>query len=390
MARDFWQTVRKAVRIDKIKKSLTIPAGTYNCGFTRASLYQVGTVSPAKLASNITLSNTQVTIDFWAKLIPSTVSPCDIFALVSSSAAGDIRMAVTGSTTIMTIITSLNTYTFTVNEVFYHEWHRFTVTFSVTDNELRLYVDAELKGAVTTTGNLVDNDFSFVFGSAAILGQSIGYYNELALYATRKIQEAIRQTSSFKANIGAYGTNLQGYWKLNNLSATVCAPSVGAIDINAQSGFHALSTEEYAPIKFGASFVAVQYPVTLGYKASLQFPKKAPDDITGMFVVRWTDDDGVVQRRKLWDMDGVDIGPAPAAYNGEPLSSPFYLEFWNIDGNATAVIPSDIVLRVSKCSKPTTSYDTTAVSAGTVTADSTLAEPFSLTLPATFASQQTY
>lgn len=389
MSRDFWNTKRLAPRVDKIKKSLTIPAGDYDCCFTRASVYNPTTVSALRLQSNITLSATQLTIDYWAKysITPLGIN-VDAFSLIDSSGVASIRMNLRSSTTVMTIVTSLGTYTFTVLRSFYYEWHRFTVTFSVTDNELRLYVDEVLMGAVTTTGNLINNDFAFNLGQAAFLGQAIGFVNELALYATRKTQEAIIQIKSFKANIGAYGTNLQGYWKLNNFAAGISSPSVGSIDIISASA--TLDTTEYAPVKFGSSFVVAQHNVTLTHKCSLRFPETPPDETTGMLVVRWVDDNEVTQRRKLWDLDGVDIGPPPATYNGEPIAETFSIELWNIDGQETCVIPEEIVLRISKTTDPTNSHDDTSVSAAVITADSTLAEAFSLTLPATFNSQQTY
>ena len=74
------------------------------------------------------------------------------------------------------------------------------------------------------------------------------------------------------------------------------------------------------------------------------------------------------------------------------MGSDINLELWNIDGEATCVLPSDLTLYISYCTNPTTSYDKThqaAIAAPTV--DTTLAEGFPLTpFPLQFNEQQTY
>lgn len=392
MPRDFWQTIRPAIKVDRIKKSITLDAAEFDCGFERASVYQRGTVSPLRLASNVTLSNTQVTIDFWAKFLSvPALSTWDVFSMVGSpGAATEIRMTMRPGDFDVKIITSLGTYTLTQEGNYFNEWHRYTITFSVTDNLLLLYIDGVVVNSVSTTGNLTDNDFTVVLGQALFLTQGIGYWNELALYSNRKTAEAIKQIASFKGNIGAYGTGLQGYWKLNNLDAGgISVASVGSIDISGNGG-QTLNTEEYASIKFGASFIAARYRLTAAQKISFRFPVVPPNNTTGQLCVSWLDDDGVLQRRKFWTLEGVDIAPNPATYNGEPVGPSFDLEWWNIDGMATIVVPEDLVLRTSKTTAIQTSYDSTAIVEVAATADTTIAEAFSLTLPSTFQSQQTY
>ena len=397
MGRDFWNTIRLALRVDKIKGSLTLPAATYDCGFERASVYHPNNTSPLRLPSNITLSSTAVTIDFWAKIFPSQTASYDFLALVDSGATREIRMSISQTTGLITIsaITSAGSYSFTVPNLYFNNWTRFTITFSTANLIMKLYVNSVLVNSVVIAGNLTNNTFAFAFGTASFLTQANSYLNELALYSVEQTAEDIAQTNSYKANIGAYGTTLVGYWKLNNLEAggafgVTSIQSVGSISLDSGSVIIASTTEDYAPIKFGASFVAVQYDVILPAPTSIQFPKRPPTGMTGMVVLRWTDSDDVVQRRKLWALDGVDIGPIPATYNGERLTADFTIEVWNIDGEATVVIPSDIILRVARTTNPTTSYDSTAVASATITADSTLAAEFPITFPLTFITQQAY
>ena len=395
MGRDFWNTIREAVKIGPIKGSLTIPAGTFNCGFPRASVYSPPSLSPIRNNGLFGLSSTEITIDFWAKLLIAD----PLFASVSviRLTNGTQRISLTtdnvSGTMKVTAVTTGGTYTANLSKTYYHAWHRFTITFSSVNNILKLYVDSTLESSIVTTGNLGANNFDIFFGSSSVSNDNPAYFNELALYTKEMTKEEVIQTNSYRANIGAYGQFLSRYWKMNNVGAvSILTPSVGGIFLLIDPAqLQEVVTTEYAPIKFGASFIAVQYDVALTYKTSVQFPKNPPVGMTGQIVLRWLDDAGVVQRRKLWTLTGVDIAPSPAVYNGERLAKAFTIEVWNVDGAATVVIPSDIILWVAKTTKPTTSYDMAAVASSIIIADSTLASSaYPLVFPITFNNQQTY
>lgn len=391
MARDMWMTKRLAVKIDKIKKSLTVPAASYMCGFTRASIYVPVTISPIRTVSDVTLSAGAITIDFWAKFLQTAGVAAGVYldaaALITTGGAFSIRLKLELSHTRVTIVTSAGTFNIDVNQPYHYEWHRFTITFSEVDGLCKFYVDRVLVGQVVALGNMSVNTFSFQFGQGVFVTQVVGFYNELALYNVVKTQEQIIQTNSYKGNVGEYGQGLQAYWKINRLNGTLSPPSVGVIDLI--SNFtQEVNTEEYAPIKFGASFVVAQAEFTLDSRCSLRFPSTPPAGTSGLFVIRWEDADGRIQRRKLWELEGVDLDED--VYSGEPIESSFALELWNVDGDDMTVIPEDIVFRLSKTTNPTTSYDVTPQEAATVTMDSTLAENFPIPLPASFNTQQVY
>lgn len=388
MARDTWQLLRKVIRIGKIRKTITIPAASYNCGPTRGCLSHIqGTSSLRPTSASIAGSTSTVTLDFWAKQFPSTQASWYLLRYIGVNNTREISIQFTSASVIVTAITSASTYTITIAKSFFSSWHRLTVTFSSSTNLLAFYVDGVLQGSIATTGNLNDTAFTFYFGDTTFLSYAAGNVAELAIYSVAKDAESILQTSSYRGNVGTYGSSLAFYWKLN----TSFSPTVGAETLQANASLTVFDSTDYPPILFGASFIVAQTDITLGKATSLIFPKAAPSGLTGQFCVSWTDRNGDFQRRKLWTTDGADIDPQLVAYAGERLESPFRLELWNIDGEATCVIPSDVVFQISDCTNPQTSIDQTQIAAVTPTVDSTLAQAFPLTpFPLTFNTQQIY
>ena len=393
MSRDLWLTKRPAVHIDRIKKSLTIDSGSYNCGPTNASVIIGNTTSPIRISGAGTqpliLSATTVTVDFWYYAIPTIAAASwSIFELEELFGNG-IKLTTTSGTLTVTITTTSAAYTITYPAQWY-EWKRYTIAVDTANNLGRFYIDGVLVGSVAVAaGTFNTNAFDMWFGDSLFLGYANGNLQDVALYNVYKDATAVAATNTHRGTVGTYSNGLTYYWKLRGTQL----PTVGAIDLAGTGGIGNIeySTERFAPILYGASFVAAQYSITLGYRASLMFPNTPSDECNGMLVVRWIDPDDTVQRRRLWDMSGVDINPMPALYNGEALGTTFVLEWWNIDGEDTIEVPEDIELRISKTTNPTTGYDTTAISAATIAVDTTLAQEFPLTpFPLTFNSQQTY
>lgn len=393
MSRDFWLTKREAVKIDKIKKSLTISADSFDCGPVNSSIQLGNNLSPIRPTGAgtqpLTLSATTITLDFWAYIVPTiTVASWGVVELEEASGYG-IKITTTTSTLTVSIVTSAATYTITYPTPWY-QWKRYTVAVDTANNIAKFYLDGVEVGSVAVAaGSFSTTTFDLWFGDSVFLGYLNGYLQDIALYNVYKNANAVDALKTHKGTTGTYSGGLTYYWKLRgNLTNTV-----GGIDLTGGGmiGGPTYSTNEYAPIKFGASFIAAQYSISLTQKNSFLFPNDIPEGCTGMLVVRWIDDGGEVQRRRFWDLDGVDINPLPEYYNGESISEDFYLEWWNIDGQATIEVPDDVVLRMSKTTHPTTSYDSTPESAATLSVDTTLAQAFALTpFPLTFNTQQTY
>lgn len=388
MARDFWMTKRLAVRVDKIKKSITIPAATYNCGPTNASLYVPSTTvalytggTPFSVGSINALS-----IDFRLNQFDNPSVNNYIIVQLLSSSGNFIKLLNNGGVLRLEVQASGGAVTSnTTRTLPFHSWARYTITFSSTDNRCKLYVNNELILSLVTTGNMGADDYILAFGDAPNQSYVIGHIQDVALYSRALDQESIYNTETHRGNVGVYGSGLTAYWKLRSNFAD----SLGnAPDLETTDPLASFTTDEYAPIKFGASFVVAQAEFSLGTKCSLRFPNTPPEGTTGLFIVRWTDEDGEVQRRKLWSLDGVDVDADD--YRGEAVTDDFVLELWNVDGNDTVILPEDIVFRISKTTNPTTSYDTTAQAAAEVTVNSELAAPFPLVFPIVFDTQQTY
>lgn len=389
MARDFWMTKRLAVKIDKIKKSLTIPAASYNCGPVNQSLYMPSTTSALYTGGTPFAigSFTTVSIDFYLRQFDNPTSNNYIICqLISSIGPRIMSLKNNGGFLRLEVVTSGGTFVVnTTRPIPFHSWTRYTLTFSSVTNLARLYINTELVASVVTAGNLSVDDYILAFGDSPVQSFVIGYIQDVALYIKELTQEDVIQIGTHRGNVGVYGANLAAYWKLRQNFD----PTVGAVpDLETADPLSEFTDDQVAPIKFGASFVVAQTDIALDSKCSLRFPSTPPEGTTGAFVVRWEDDNGVIQRRKLWEQTGVDL--VAAVYSGEPVSANFTLEFWNIDGEDTAVIPEDIVFRVSKTTHPTTSYDTTPVAAATVTMDSTLASNFPMAFPIVFNTQQVY
>lgn len=384
MPRDYWNTLRQVLKVGKRKKSLTLAAGEYDCGPVRGSYDHRGAVDAlGHLTMDLALSTTTLTVDVWLKPLANLVSPTDFFRMENST-ANLIRigysLAIYVDGFYLQIIDSGGTRTVKL-PLLWNSWNRYTVAFSSTLGFAYIYINGVLY-ASTVVAAFGNANFDMFIGNSHAVSHYVGYVGEIALYSAYKNDLAVSQLGSFKANIGAYGTGLVAYWPLRE----DYTPLVGAYTLT--QGTNTFSTTEYPPIKFGASFVAAQYDVDLGKTVSLKFPNTPPTGTTGELIVRWTDADDVVQRRKLWRVTGVDVEAED--YKGEPILAPFVLELWNIDGQETAEIPEDMILYVSDTTNPTTSSDTTSQSAATVTADSTLAAPFPITFPLTFNTQQTY
>ncbi len=389
MPRDYWMTKRLAVRIDKIKKSLTIPAATYNCGPTNQSLYIPSTTAALYTGGTPFAigSFAEVSIDFWLSQFDNPTSNNYVICqLISSIGPRTIKLLNNGGFLRLEVAASGGSGAVnTTRTLPFHAWTRYTITFSEAAGIAKLYIDGELLVSLAIAGNLSIDDFILAFGDSPSQSFVIGNIQDVALYSKALTQEQVYQTVHHRGNVGTYGTGLAAYWKLRTNFTDFFGNSPDLITADPLAFFDPLT---FAPIKFGASFVAAQADISLGVKSSLQFPKTPPDGTTGMFIVRWVDDDGETQRRRLWDMDGVDV--EDAVYGGEAVAEDYTLEFWNIDGEDTAVIPEDIEFRSSITTDPTTSFDVTPVAADTVTMDSTLAAAFPMTFPIVFNTQQTY
>jgi hypothetical protein len=393
MSRDYWMTRRKTPIIDKLKQTITIPnTNIEQCFINRSSVYGNGG-NDCDVASNVsgTISLTDnITIECWVKVLPKagatdaylvrfygTASSLSFY--VSFTSNGAMVEVIGGSVTYPTAILPMN------------EWVHLATTFDhAGEGKIRLYVNGLLADTENTAGVLATGLDRYILNHDNTAFSFIGYVAEVRMWDVARSAGQIYAAYNKPQGLIGVAPNLLCYARVNDASgSTVSATNgdlVGTLEVN-----NSWSVSEFPPLIYGASFVVAEWAITLSNNVSLQWPLTMPDDTTGMLCVRWTDSDNEVQRRRLWDLDGVDIAPFPELYAGENLGSSFTIELWNIDGENTCELTEDVTLGISYCTNPTTSYDRTRQAATTVTTDSTLAANFPLTpFPLTFDTQQTY
>lgn len=385
MARDMWLNLRKVLRIGKIRKTITIPAATYDCFEDKGCVRNQDTSSTTFVSSAYPAAfgfTTAMSASIWVKAI--SVSGVSVllgrtgkFRIQLSSVLGARGQVDVGATSFSTPSGSISQ----------NEWNHLVLTY---DNvNAYFYINTILIGSVAAAGPLDAGSSNLV-----LAGQNCAlvYLAEVCLWNRCLDINEIKVIYNKPRGV-AVDSSLVGYWKFNEgLAATTVSnkntSNVAdfAIDQNAT-----MFVSDYPSLVYGASFIVAQTDIDLGKATSLVFPKAQPEGVTGQFCVSWTDLDGVFQRRSLWVEELADINPEITPYRGERLQAPFRLELWNIDGEQTVVIPDDIVFEISDTTSPTSATDTTQVAAITPTIDTTLAQAFPLTpFPLTFNTQQTY
>lgn len=414
MSRDYWMTRRKTPVIDKLKQTITLQAGTWNCGREQGAQYVTTGQNLYGLSTSSSLSSRKCTLELWWKFetLPSYYTERDILFIGSSSYGDNVKYALKlryNSTTNQFVIylgdnlnpiTSafFNTGVSTVSGV----WHHYAVTrdYSGGTTTVKFYVD----GVLAYTGTTAAFNSTSISSSGLYVGDQTaasiyiqGWLTGLRLWSS--VRSAADIAQNYKKQLGIDGLPTFNKTLLHSflMSYVVNPVNVPNYGLENETPYASFSTSPIVLVReniitsYGASFVVAEWDVTLPNKVSLEWPATPPSGTTGALYVRWIDSNGVTQRRILWTLTGVDIAPPAATYTGENLGASFTLEFWNVDGAATASLPINYVLGISSCTNPTTSYDKTHQSALTVTADSILAEGFPLTpFPLQFNEQQTY
>lgn len=416
MSRDYWMTRRKTPVIDKLKQTITLQAGTWNCGPEQGANYISGRNKYRASVSSYDLTNAHCTIECWFKFaaLPASYSSCPLISIQTNGPTEDDEILVFKLAYSQTIqqfiitVADIHSTTVTFNtgvSALSNQWHHYAVTrsYSAGTTTIKFYVDGVL--AYTGTANSLTNNnivppYNLFVGTLSVLtGYISGWLSNLRLWNSERKEDEIFHY--YKRPLGAANTdnaNLIHSFLMCYEENVYYVESIGNqnqfansyTNLNGASPVN-LVKEKIPGYGFGASFVVAEWDVTLPNKVSLEWPATPPSGTTGALYVRWIDSNGDTQRRILWTLTGVDVEPPVATYAGENLGTSFTLEFWNVDGAATAILPTNYVLGISSCTNPTTSYDKTHQSALTVTADSTLAEGFPLTpFPLQFNEQQTY
>ncbi len=386
MARDYWLQYAPVAVIDKIKKSLTIPPFSYNCGPKHQSIR----CAPGDaLGTTTALGFTDaLTIEFWAKSFGQESTSAIYFSKITDySQSIDISWNSLTNTFGATIVTTTDTFVASGGAFPFNQWFHVAMTWKQ-GGDLKLYVNGELFGSVPTTGSYLDGNADLVLGGSAIdLGMAcFAYFNELRIWNEERSQQDIQRKMYSRCDPTnlTEDANLKYYWKFDEAStATRVVDCVSGLYFDF-AGYDpqnvSLVDTEFYPFSAGSSFVVAEAEIDLGTRTSIRWPVTyvSPDHMLTVRDVK----NGSSRRFRLYG-DAL-MSPYPADYIGQALEYPFYLEFWNVDGNATINNTSNLTLRVTKTTDPATSTDTTAKSASAVTMNTNLAANFPLVFPVTF------
>lgn len=412
----FWQRSDKSVVVDKIKKTLTIPSfGSLSCGKEHGSIFfdfdSFNNLCPTFSKASLDSITSTLTVECWFK--PLRTGGLNSYPIIYAQIAGTwtFRLQLLedntdyfGDSKIQCILINSGFTQYALNSpvqsVTWDEWQCVTITFDSANLLLSMYLNGLLIASRATTGTISGVSKTWILGgglsgSTPPVGNFAGYIGDVRIWNQVLTAEEVLQRYNKPRGIdGVIDPNLRAYFRFSELSGLILTSAVGnAITATLTPPYQTWSTTEKAPIIFGASFIVASYHVTLDQDFSFRFPVSKPTtDCNFELHVSWTDRHGTFQRRKFWAVEGVDIAPSVAIYSGERIESDFTLEVFNVDGNATINLNSDLVLNISSKTLPTTSKDITPVSAGSVgTIDRSLAQPFPLSnFPLIFNSQQSY
>ena len=400
---DLWQKKRPLVETKLNRQSITLEAFEAECGFQLPGVAQVPDAYVGYLANvdTGTLTEKECTLEFLYKLNSLATSTDRSIVYLTDASVSILELRYHGASNQFKIIirdnvptsVTLNTGIPCTTDV----WHHYAITreYSGGTTTINFYVDGLLVYTGSTGllngNNFVPQYFVYVQDRTGASVYLPGYITNLRLWNTVISPEDIYHNQYRRlAYVSTYNGNLiLSYW-FEYADGTINWANHGAdadSSLGPVIGATSYSVNNNLPdyVGFGSSFIVGQWDVTLSAKTSLVFPITPPDDTTVMLVVRWVDEDGESQRRRLWDLEGVIIDyERITPYNGERLPLEFTLEAWNIDGEAMAELPEELVVLTGLTSLPTTDVDHASQEAYDPTLDITLAATFPWTFPVTF------
>ena len=384
MSRDTWQVLRPAVQTTKIRKSLSLPAASYECFEDKGSIrMNIGPAGPL-----VAIQSTPASLEITSALTLEAWVYVEVFSnriLLGINSQYELRTTSAGKLRLSLYKGGAQTV-ISASTIPQFQWVHIAATWDGTTAYLFINGVQDANTLSLTPSLATGAGIPVLFGD----GSWTGYGAEARIWdRALSIDELNFRRNHPLSDGSTLETGLICYWKCNEGSGTtVFNKTTTDLDFTV-SALNSLKDDMYPPLIYGASFIVAETTVTLSKSVSLIYPKNIPSGCTGMLCASHLNDDGEEERFKLWDLAGVDIAPAPVAYTGQKLNSPFKLEWWNIDGELTVEVPA-MTISISDTTNPSSSIDNTQIAAATLTIDTTIAEAFPLTFPLSFATQQTY
>lgn len=387
---NLWRKWRPVVQTKEIRQSLVLEAfDAIACFIPRASIYGNGG-NDCDLQTGISgvFSLTdQFTIEFWVKVMTKGTQVDTILAQFTAPSAG-IDFNLTNNITLTTPGAGGGDTPTTTLPM--GEWvHIAFVLNDIDESSQKLFINGQLVAMESTPGALATGIDRFRLNHDFDTHSFIGFVSECRIWDVPLSDGQIEIMYNKPKGLNTVWPDLVQYNRINEGSGVTVGATNGDLTMPVNTG-NEWSTTVYPPLIWGASFVVAQWEVSLDEKTSIKFPVVPPDDVNFALVVRWVDDDDVVQRRFLWNVEGVDIAPTPADYNGEAIAADFVLEAWNVDGAAEIELTEDLTLYLGLTTLPTTDVDHTSQTAATPVFNVDLAAEFPITFPMTFNTQQNF
>lgn len=414
--RDIWSRYAPAVQTKKIRKNLTIPAFSANCGEPKSCIHlftdnvDQGYVQHFMLAaSSLT---TALTVEAWVKLdrLPFHESD-DAYGVIferTNLATQYLWLAINAQGGLELLLRKggiPTLFTSGLNKVPVGEW--FFVCASWNGETVNLYINTKLVGSGDLAAPINDVSTRNYIGlgnhaaGAETHKQFSGRIDEIRVWSEgRTLNQVVASYKSPRNFTAADDVDdaLEHYYKFQEGEGSVILDSATgetAAKTVSEDNF-AWVTDDGFPLKYGASFIAKRFTIVSESRLSLNFPVAAPVESDHCLCVSWWDSIAMTtKRRKLYGSDtnlydAENIWPTPELYNGEKLPLTFYLEFWNVDGRDSINLEDDLVIEVSKITEPTTSRDHTAVVETTPVGDINLGIEFPATNPLTPTAELTF
>ena len=381
----FWQTLRPLRKVGKLRGVIDVPVFSESAGPAQGGL-RVGLKNSSVLIRTAIGTQLQfdeeTTIEGWFRT--RSQSLCNFYHFIASGAVVNPIHIYVEAGTIYAKINVAGAETVLSGDYPYNEWAHIALVYSVANSSVTLYVN----GVVVDSASIADPIGGWNANERVYVGTTSSSYTasstcDISHVRVWSVARSVDEINTYMSlRVGDAQPGLEADWYFNEGTGTSVEDySANTNTLTISGVYYEWLTSDVPTIKLGVSYVVGQFVVsTTNSYFSFKFPVAAPTDADFLLVIRWEDSAGDIQRRRFWDMDGVDITPLPAKYAGEKLPSGCYLEVWNIDGNDTVNLTSTLSLDTSILNVVTDATTTTQESAATIT----LSTALYATLPATF------
>lgn len=359
---DAWTTFSPVMDLAKTRQQITIDGFSEHCVESDNACLDVAYNgytyydASANTAFKDIFTLGPVQVDCWVKpsgLVSGQQEICYVFGrgwndTTPIKAQWQIKIEKTNAVSVLVTENTGTQYTYTTAaKVLRNQWNH--VGYQWDDNGIMYIfvngVKEQFDSVPATLGATGDN--AFVIGRFPS-GTSLDPTPAAFCVDEIRVWDTWRGDEYFKGNVPRFKrsavteTTLKAYWKFNGSMAAESTGYVMGSATNVSYG-----DEGYPNLLSSYSFPVANVSLAgVGKRFSLVFPYSESVDGYSL-VLRWTDSDGVVQKRLY--ARGSDFSPAYDIpdYKGETLEyATAYLEFWN-DISSTVVTVPDTILTTS-------------------------------------------